>query len=899
MSYLRNWRIDEMHLDNSRKSPELTVVVIAYNNELYIEEALESLDEQTFEDMEVVVVNDASTDRTGEIIDRFVSTRPKFRAIHLPNNSGGCSVPRNTGIANSTGKYIMFLDGDDWYAKDACELMVNAIKRTGSDFVSGQVVRTNTYEIWYHKNIYSMERTNINIREFPELIFDSLSVNKIYKRSFLEKHHLRFPEGIHYEDIVFTGKAYFLANSISIIPKPIYYWRVVENAAVKSITNQRLEIRNLKYRLKAHQLLDQFLVNNGDAIYLMYKNNKFLRHDLKLYVNDYYKFDEDYKQHFHQYVHEYLHERINKYEFIKLAEDSRIMYYLLYIGDREAFEDYLSYIHGEPTKENRLRFNGDYYYFWSSKSSESEQKFLKIREPKITYSVRDIVLEGDTFRIKATANMHSVPSEEYSYCWGLKHNQTGTVIYPKSRNNDVFVFDLANIELGNYSLILFVNHMGILHEQKVRASEIDSFPNLTTEDHKRKILTYISPKNFVGVKLEPIRNLDKITWMIRRRMLTTRSKQERGFLSRKMGELARAAIKKLPIRSNWVLFESHMGKQYSDSPKYIYEELLKTGRRLKFIWSFENPDIAEIPGPAIKVKRGSLKHYYYMTRAKYWVDNQGMAHLAPKRKGQIYLQTWHGTPLKKMGIDQNNISHGQALSRLKSQVSAWDYFITPNRYSTEIFRRAFLYKKDILETGYPRNDILVKKPVEVCEKVRKHFGISSEQRVVLFAPTFRDWNKHSYYKTFKDIQLLSQQVDDNTVILLRLHYLLAARASQIELPKNVINASLYPDIQELYLITDILITDYSSVMFDFAVLKRPIILYCYDLEEYLYHRGTYFDIVKYAPGPVCRTIEEVIHTLEKQGDLTEYNSALNRFVQKFGSLEDGNASKRVIEKVFK
>lgn len=210
-----------MFKKDQEKTPELTVVVIAYNNELYIEEALESLDEQTYKDMEVVVVNDSSTDNTGKIIDKFVENRPNFKAIHLSQNSGGCSVPRNTGIDNSSGKYLMFLDGDDWYAKDACEQMVAAIKRTDSDFVAAQAIRTNTYEIWYHSRIYSRERININVREFTELLFDSISVNKIYKRSFLEKHKLRFPEGIHYEDVVFTGKAYFLADSISIIPKPI------------------------------------------------------------------------------------------------------------------------------------------------------------------------------------------------------------------------------------------------------------------------------------------------------------------------------------------------------------------------------------------------------------------------------------------------------------------------------------------------------------------------------------------------------------------------------------------------------------------------------------------------------------------------------------------------------
>ena len=282
------------------RPPKLSVVVIAFNNELYIEEALESLHEQTYRDFEVVVVNDFSSDGTGRLIDRFVEGKANFKAVHLPENSGGCSAPRNTGIAHTTGEYIMFLDGDDWYTIDACEKMVEAIERTGSDFVAGQVIRTNNYEIWYHKQIYSQERLNFNIREFTYMLFDSLSVNKIYKRSFLNQHHLRFPEGIHYEDVVFTGKAYFLADSISVIPEPIYYWRVVENTAAKSITNRRHEFENFENRIIAHRYFDQSMRGNGALLYQKEKNNKFLRHDLKLYTNDYLQYDKDYKVRFHK-----------------------------------------------------------------------------------------------------------------------------------------------------------------------------------------------------------------------------------------------------------------------------------------------------------------------------------------------------------------------------------------------------------------------------------------------------------------------------------------------------------------------------------------------------------------------------------------------------------------------
>lgn len=886
-----------MENEQNFKKPELTVVVIAYNNELYIEEALESLHEQTFQDMEVVVVNDASTDRTGEIIEEYIADKPKFKVIHLEENSGGCSVPRNIGIANSSGKYLMFLDGDDWYTKDACEKMVAAIKRTDSDFVSGQVIRTNNYEIWYHRQIFSRERININIREFPELFFDSLSVNKIYKRSFLDKHKLRFPEGIHYEDIVFTGKAYFLAESISVVPVPIYYWRVVENAKVKSITNRRFDIDNFKNRISAHRLLDQFIIENGDTIYLAHKNNKFLRHDLKLYCNDYLEYDEEYKKEFHEIIHQYLNEHINKYEFIELEERSRIMYFLLYINDVEAFKDYIAYINGKPTKEYRLRHNGEFYYFYSEKSREIDHKFLRVNNPAVSYSIRNVRLDKDKFEFEAEVHLDSVPDDEILYYWRLKHKQSGTFLYSSGTNQNKVTFNLRDLDYGNYYLSLIINHNGIIHKKKVYRLNAQHFPNQKVEDGNNVMYTFISQRNLIGFKVEPLNQTAKIKWAYRRFKKKVQSGKGNNAIKEKLLAVTKRVMKKLPLRENWILFESHMGKQFSDSPKYIYQGLLNTNKKYKYIWSFENPDSIEIPGPAIKVKRRSLKHYYYMVRSKYWVDNQGIAHLVPKKKGQIYLQTWHGTPLKKMGYDQEKTNPNE-LKKLKIQSGAWDYFISPNSYSTEIFKRAFMYSGNVMETGYPRNDILIQQPQEIINKVKNDLGIHNK-KVILFAPTFRDWKSNSFQDTLRDIKILSSKLDENTVLLLRLHYLLSNQVSQMSLPDNIINVSNYPDIQELCLISDMLITDYSSVMFDYALLERPIILYCYDLEEYRFYRGVYFDITKNAPGPVCKTINELVNFINNPEHFDQYKENLQAFRQKFGHLEDGHATDRVINKVFK
>lgn len=881
--------------NNVQTPPKLSIIVIAFNNELYIDEALESLHEQTLNDIEVVVVNDFSTDRTGELIDQFIADKPKFTAIHLSQNSGGCSTPRNTGIENTSGQYVMFLDGDDWYTIDACEKMVAAIERTDSDFVGGQVIRTNNYEIWYHKQIYNKERTNINIREFSMMLFDSLSVNKIYKRSFLNKNSLRFPEGIHYEDIVFTGKAYFLADSFSIIPEPVYYWRVVENADVKSITNRRYEFDNFKNRIVAHRLFDQFLRENGDVLYLTNKNNKFLRHDLKLYTNDYLNFDEQYKNEFHLLIYDYMHEVMDMYSFINLPEKDRIMYYLLYMGDKDGFQDYVSYKNGLTTTIPRVYSTGRAYYFKPSVEGHSHEKFLGMKNLEFHLELTNFKMTNETFSFNGKGIMQSLINSENYTSWVLKNRQTGAEIHSKAGEGDGVEFTLNHVTPGNYYLFLSVSHQGNVHRYLVKKPFIQHLPNMKVKDTRNSKQFFINNKNSFAIKVLPLKKIDQAKWVLNK---GKKSEVIQETLGNMFSGFTKNLLKKMSVRPKWVVFESHMGKQYSDSPKYIYEEMLKSHPTYHFIWSFEDPNSIELPGRGIKVKRNSLQHFYYLARAKFWVDNQGIAHLVRKKKEQVYLQTWHGTPLKRMGYDQKKLPSKKELANLKVQTNAWDYFVSPNPYSTEIFRRAFRYGGEIIESGYPRNDLLFRQPQDTVNKVSNQFGIPTGKKVILFAPTFRDWDPDSFQKTLRDIQTLSKLIDEDFVVLLRLHYLLSDRISSQDLPANIKNASSYHDIQELFVMADVLVTDYSSVMFDYSLLKRPIILYTYDLEEYLTRRGTYFDLVEKAPGPVCNTIEEVISYLNNPQSLGEYDQALERFSAQFGSIEDGHATQKVVKRVF-
>ncbi|WP_424356068.1 CDP-glycerol:glycerophosphate glycerophosphotransferase [Methanobacterium sp. MBAC-LM] len=364
---------------------------------------------------------------------------------------------------------------------------------------------------------------------------------------------------------------------------------------------------------------------------------------------------------------------------------------------------------------------------------------------------------------------------------------------------------------------------------------------------------------------------------------------------------------KLKMKENMILFESFRGDYYSDSPKYLYEYLYNNYKdNFRFIWVINDKN-KKIPGSPKMVKRLSLSYYYYIARSKYWVINLRQLRRLRKRKEQVILSTWHGTPLKKLGLDIDEIYSAtpQIKKHYVSDASKWDYLISANEYSTKILRRAFKYTGEILEYGYPRNDILYTKNKELSIKIKKNLGIPLNKKVILYAPTWRDdeYYEQGQYKFNLKLELdkIQKELGEEYVILVRTHYFIADNLDLSKFNKFAYNVSYYDDIAELYLISDILITDYSSVFFDFANLKLPILFYTYDLKKYSsVLRGFYIDIEKEVPGPLLFTTEEVIDNIKNIDRVfEEYKEKYDTFYNRFCYLDDGYSSKRICEKVFK
>lgn len=368
---------------------------------------------------------------------------------------------------------------------------------------------------------------------------------------------------------------------------------------------------------------------------------------------------------------------------------------------------------------------------------------------------------------------------------------------------------------------------------------------------------------------------------------------------------------KLKPKKKTIVFESYLGRQYSCNPKAIYEYMKIYHPEYQLYWSIDSQYHTNFK-QLETLERFSLKWFWKMARSEYWVFNSRLPLSISKPKGTTYLQTWHGTPLKKLVFDVEEIHMpGTTTEKYKQnfyiESRNWDYLISPNEYSTQIFQRAFRFEKDMLEYGYPRNDVLSNGNNRAnIEHLKRDLGIPIDKKVILYAPTFRD---NQFYKTgnYKfdlpmDLKKLKKQYGESCVFLLRMHYLIAENFDLKNYKGFAYDFSNKADINDLYLVSDLLITDYSSVFFDFANLKRPIAFYTYDLAEYRETlRGFYFNLEKKAPGPLIKNEKELIEILDeflKLGEFKAYQEAYNTFYNKYCNLNDGNATRRTVENVF-
>ena len=372
------------------------------------------------------------------------------------------------------------------------------------------------------------------------------------------------------------------------------------------------------------------------------------------------------------------------------------------------------------------------------------------------------------------------------------------------------------------------------------------------------------------------------------------SPRERGAYAQQDLQCRVYAAPEEPSYSSTVLLETFRGRSTGDSPGAIGRELLARDVGADLVWVVDDPGV-KVPTGMRGVVRGTADWYDVLANARFYVANAGAPYWLSKKPGQTHLQTWHGTPLKRIGEDRgpgdfNTWRHRRRIAR---QASGWDGFVSPSAYCSAIFRSAFRYDGPMLETGYPRNDVLLTDAGELGPRTRRRLGLADHQRVVLYAPTWREYvGVRDSKPLYLDAERLTAELPD-TVVLIRGHYNSTAQREVFAEHPRILDVTRYPDIADLYLAADVLVTDYSSVMFDFTLTDKPVVLLVPDFEQYRdVERGFYFDIQATAPGPLVDSTDAVVARLTGSD---EHADARAEFRRRFCPFDDGKASSRVVD----
>ena len=346
-----------------------------------------------------------------------------------------------------------------------------------------------------------------------------------------------------------------------------------------------------------------------------------------------------------------------------------------------------------------------------------------------------------------------------------------------------------------------------------------------------------------------------------------------------------------PICKNKIFIQNFNGKGYGDNPKYIVEEILRRELDFVLVWAVVPKLSKGFPQRVKTVPYKSIRAIYEEATAKIWIDNCRKQLYVRKRKEQYYIQTWHGmVNLKKVEKDVEQNLSAYYVKQAKRDSTLINLFLSDSKFSSQLYRSAFWYNGEILECGSPRDDILI-------NPVQKHFNIAGNKKIILYAPTFRDNSGVDAYDIDFELILnsLQEQTKEGWIFLVRLHPNISEKSELLSFNESIINVSNYDDMQELMLASDILITDYSDCMYEFALMNKPVFLYAHDHEQYRKERDFYFDIFS-LPFPCAVNNNDLLQNILHL-DTARYLNSLAAFFEKTGVIKNGDAAKKVVDRI--
>lgn len=1007
----------------------LSVVIPVFNVEAYLSEALTSVIGQSYRKLEILVVDDGSTDGSLEMVQQFAKHDSRIKVLSQEHSGNGRA--RNLAIAAATGEFLTFADSDDVVASGAYALMLKTLTASGSDFVVGssdRLIGSTRQPTKLSSAMHKDKKINVRVEDFPAILDDVFLWNKVFRRSFWDAKVGPIPEDVLYEDQETTARAFVRSQGFDVLQEVVYSWRQRSNGS--SITQGKRSISDLRDRLSIATDVTRFMgVEAGPAA-----TQKWY---LRLFGTDLVPYYEQVPYTSVEYwdaltkgvsglIELFATTRLDTDRLAPLVDPhTRVLRDLAVTKSRDAFETVLvdrmetgtgysivlaadgllalpNYRAKLPdvagggnlaldpsllALESSVTFKGygengsatfaGYAFVRGLRDSLLDIKIAvfagsteidehsfeltfasdalldaKVNDPFASHqhsafllSIKDATLAKhgpNEFEVRISAalpgrTLHSshrvAPSKSGVGNWksgapravGFGGDASGKEFWVDlewhsgdahkevllaTRKNSLkpqssskvsetvwrYVFALSG-ELwgrpvmappsGAYTLRFAVQ--GSSPQAVVMSAEMSwGLPELIAFRYAN-VQFWSTPQNTVAVTVGP--------------PLGT---EERGkFRQRELQQSFASQVQEL--RQDSVVFESFGGKFCTDSPKALSDELHRQSPEKRIYWSIEDYSVS-FPHYAIPVVRGSRAWFDAVRHATLLVNNNNFPFYFRKSPEQFYLQTWHGTPLKKIGLDAPTHSISVSYRHLMEKESAsWDLLLAQNDFAASALTAALGHHGPVLNLGYPRNDSLVAQSRDASRAaVRDRLGLMSDDFVALYAPTWRDSNRTAsgqvFADDFLDTSIFLSNTPENVKLLLRAHHNIENPSVNFE-NERLIDASGYPEINDLMVAADLLITDYSSLLFDFVNTGMPIIFFAPDLNEYASStRGFYIEYNSITAGSHVVSnlglVERVTQCLVSREALDSEGDTFSNSLKAVYSLrDDGFSSARVLKAI--
>ncbi|WP_405798865.1 CDP-glycerol glycerophosphotransferase family protein [Streptomyces sp. NBC_01506] len=912
---------------------------------------------------------ESAADDVRAVADELAALDPaRVRIVTSGAEAPTTAALRNHGLDQARGRYVMVLGEGERLQRDACRNLWEAAERSGAELVAGRWTRRagrrakeQTPARLVESELYARSRTLEELADAPELLTaDALLTGFCVRTAPLERTGPRYAEDLDQSEILFGAEVATAARRIALVPNLIVSGRAPDDPAA-----------TLEGQLAAHVRVAELLTLQGRTALCEARDRVFLADQLVPLARQFPKLDADARTRAAALVAALPAARTSPDLRLNLPPVERVCLQLLADGDADGVLA-AGYALGRPGAVASALSERDGRVYWHAAPpntppddpgaraaldvTELGHQYRPLADTPLLNHLTHCGQEGDRLVLEGRlpAPLQLLPADDplTATLEFVARGSDGRLVF-RTPVDEVWrgadtdtdtdtdaVRWRACVDIGALLRVggardrvcdpRFALHTpngtttGPLFLERDRAEAAGHFP---ARPRRGRLFgdtwkPYVTVKHHLALQLQarrrpgrlaasavhylthfrPARKAKRLAKAVRRRFdrLSARSVKTRVY---------NRLLIQLPVRKGSVVFESHMGKCYGDSPRAIHEELRAQGRRgVRHTWSYAS-SADGFPSDARLVRRLSWRYLWALARAQYWVDNQGFPLDLRKPPATTYLQTWHGSAYKRMGFAESRIKAQNAPERekLSAALSRFDHFLVRSEHDVTTLARDYrLPAESLVRCGYPRNDRLVR--ARATDESRGRFprpalaaelGIPDHRQVVLYAPTFRGMPKKGRTTRLPlDVRQFAQRFGDEYVLLVRAHYLESA-VLPVCPPGTVIDVSGHHEVGELLCLADVLITDYSSIMFDYALLDRPMVFFAPDLDAYVASRGSYFDLRAQAPGPVVETEDELLRVM---GELKKTDAAHRtdraRFAEKFGGYESGQAARTAVDVLF-